>query len=140
MKKLQLKLKIISVLGLFFLAVFPSEIFAHTGSKRACYDSPDSQKFRKSRTFPREGDPIPVWTPGKKTGGGSHKRPEKCMHYGYERHKGPKGKKLTDICHKHFINDRNKKIFAAYDREGNRLGKNHTWGNVHDLVKCRKTG
>ena len=139
MKKLQLKLKIISGLGLFFLAVFPSEIFAHTGSKAACYDMSDSDTFRTSGQPYQKGDPIPFWKPGKKTGGGTHDRQERCMHFGYERHKGPKGKKLTDICHKHALRDTNKKIQAYYDSKGNRLGK-HIWTNTNDLLKCRKTG
>ncbi len=134
-----MKLKIISGLGLFFLAVFPSEIFAHTGSKAACYDMPGSYVFRTSGEFYREGDPIPFWKPGKNIGGGTRERQERCMHYGYERHKGPKGKKLTIICHKHALRDTNRKIQANFDPEGNRLGK-HLWTNTNDLKRCRKTG
>ena len=134
-----MKLKIISSIALCVLAGFPSEIFAHTGSKAACYDMSDSYTFRTSGDFYREGDPIPFWKPGKKTGGGTRERQERCMHYGYERHKGPKGKKLTDLCHKHALRDTNRKIQSHFDPDGNRLGK-HIWTNVNDLKRCRKTG
>ena len=128
-------------LSLFILSgvIFPSQVNAHPGSQRACYDRPGSV-FRTSRIF-RDDDPVPTWKPGKYTGGGSSRKNIKCMHGGLERHRGPKGRKVSNFCHSHDIKDTDKLVF-----ERNRLGKNHFWRNhecgvTHDChKKCRKTG
>ena len=123
MKKRTIHLSLLIISGF----IYPSQVNSHVGSQRACFDMPGSVD-RTSKRF-LENDPIPTYKGGE-FGGGKSRKSLRCMHSGSERHKGPKGKKRSDLCHYHFIND----------GRGKERAKEHFWKDGRDKNKCRQTG
>ena len=122
MKKRIINLSLLIISGF----IYPSQVNSHVGSQRACFDMPGSVKRTSGRFL--ENDPIPTYRGGK-YGGGKSRKSLRCMHSGAERHKGPKGKKRSDLCHFHIIKDGYRERM-----------KEHYWEDRQDKLKCRKTG
>lgn len=106
--------------------IYPSQVNSHVGSQRACFDISVSVTRTSCRFL--ENDPIPTYRGGE-YGGGKSKKSLRRIHSGAERHKGPKGKKRSDLCHFHFIKD-----------GGRERLKKHFWKDDQDKLKCMKTG
>ena len=106
-------------LALFILSgfIYSSQVNAHPGSKRYCFDM--SSAYQKD-------EPVPYWY-GQANSGGSGKGEQiRCMHSGVERHRGKKGKRMDRACHKHYIKTSN--------------SEPNYWDDAVIETKCRKTG
>tara|TARA_Y100001968_G_C18838182_1_gene472314 strand:- start:22 stop:387 length:366 start_codon:yes stop_codon:yes gene_type:complete len=105
--------------------IYSSEVNAHPGSKRFCYDMVEGIS---------KDDPVPYWIGEANSGGGRKNEQIRCMHTSPERHRGKKGKRQDVACHKHFV--------RTDEGDANSSGENF-WtdgfrqGNGY---KCRKTG
>lgn len=106
-------------LALFILSgfIYSSQVNAHPGSKRYCFDM--ISKYQKD-------EPVPYWYGDVYSGGDGGKKELRCMHSGYERHRGKKGKRKDPACHKHYIQRPN--------------SEPNFWQDIRKETKCRKTG
>lgn len=107
-------------LALFILSgfIYSSQVNAHPGSKRYCFDM--SSAYQKD-------EPVPYWY-GQANSGGSGKGEQiRCMHSGVERHRGKKGKRKDPACHKHKVNR-------------SKSEPNYWTDEFYKEKKCRKTG
>ena len=126
-----MKLKFIFLIPFFSFIVFPLEVFSHPGSRRQCFNNP--QTFRLSGDFSKAVEGEEPWWKGVKWSGGNPKnqaKQYKCMHGGLEKHKKNKG---SGFCHSHGIDDKNwpksRQWWLDYDTT-NRGGY---------FARCRKT-
>ncbi len=127
------------LLVIFSFISFPSEVFSHAGSRRACFDMKGSVN-RSSGNW-RSDNPVPYWTGDRFSGGGRARVPLRCMHGGVEKHKNNKG---SDFCHSHYIYDTDESLKAIADqytpKGRGQTKKDHLWLDSRSTKKCSKTG